>query len=193
MSELCRPLRVDIAADTGIVGPAESTRVLERRLSDMRGLYQDLEATEALIAKCDPLLYQVFAAAIPDEADHLLFGTTVLQPGRVGDEFFMTKGHYHAVERTAEVYHCLAGRGIILMETRGGATAEQFLGPGQAVYIPPGWAHRSVNVGDEPFVFFYAMPGGAGHDYATFEKLGFRRIVVARAGEVAILPNPRLG
>jgi glucose-6-phosphate isomerase len=32
-------------------------------------------------------------------------------------------------------------------------------------YIPPGWAHRSVNVGDEPYRFLAVYPGNAGHDY----------------------------
>ncbi len=30
---------------------------------------------------------------------------------------------------------------------------------------PPGWAHRSVNTGDEPYAFLAVYPGGAGHDY----------------------------
>jgi len=187
----CQPLRVAIDHATGRVEPAASTKTTERRLSDMRGMYQDAEATAALIEQGNPVLYHVHAPAIPDEAEHLLFGATVLEPGKVGDEYFMTKGHFHAVEHTAEVYHCLSGRGIILMETRDGQAAEAFLQPGQAVYIPPAWAHRSVNTGDRPFVFFYAMPGGAGHDYASFEAAGFLRIVVERDGQPAILPNPR--
>jgi glucose-6-phosphate isomerase len=32
-------------------------------------------------------------------------------------------------------------------------------------YIPPGWAHRSVNTGDEPYSFLAVYPGSAGHDY----------------------------
>ncbi len=189
----CQPLRVAVDHATGRVEPTASTQTIERRLSDMRGMYQDAEATAALIEQGDPVLYRVHAPAIPDEAEHLLCGTTVIEPGKVGDEYFMTKGHFHAVERTAEVYHCLAGRGVIVMETRAGETVEAWLEPGQAVYIPPGWAHRSANVGGEPFVFFYAMPGGAGHDYAAFAELGFRRIVVERDGRPAILPNPRVG
>ena len=187
----CQPLRVAIDHATGRIEPAPSTKTTERRLSDMRGMYQDAEVTAALIEQGDPVLYRVHAPAIPDEAEHLLFGTTVFEPGKVGDEYFMTKGHFHAVEHTAEVYHCLSGRGIILLETRDGRAAEAFLQPGQAVYIPPGWAHRSVNTGDRPFIFFYAMPGGAGHDYASFEAAGFLRIVVERDGQPAILPNPR--
>jgi len=191
MGKQTRPFTIRMNPATGIVTPPDRDRTIERRLSDLRGLFQDAAATAALIEQGDPVLYRVHAPAIPDETEHLLFGTTVIEPGRVGGEYFMTKGHFHAVEHTAEVYHCLSGRGIILMETRGGQTAEAFLERGQAVYIPPGWAHRSVNTGDRPFVFFYAMPGGAGHDYASFEAAGFLRIVVERDGQPAILPNPR--
>jgi glucose-6-phosphate isomerase len=191
MDELFHPLRVDIFPETGLVGPEQTTNVYSRHLSEMRGMYQDLRATEALIASGDPLLYQVYGADIPDETPHLLFGTSVVYPGKVGDEYFMTKGHYHAVERTAEVYYCLKGRGYILMECRDGEVGGQFLEPSQAAYIPPGWAHRSINVGTEEFVFFWAYPGGAGHDYEAFEGLGFRNIVVERDGGPAVLPNPR--
>jgi glucose-6-phosphate isomerase len=97
------------------------------------------------------------------------------------------------VENTAEVYYCLNGRGYILMERRDGAAAGQDIERGQAVYIPPRWAHRSVNVGDEEFVFFYAYPGGAGHDYEAFDSLGFRNLVVERDGAPVVVPNPRFG
>jgi len=193
MGELFQPLRVDIFSQTGLLGPEETTNVLSRHLSEMRGMFQNPQAAEAMIAAGDPLLYQVYTADIPDEGPHLLFGTTVIYPGKVGDEYFMTKGHYHAVEHTAEVYYCLKGRGYILMECREGTVAGQAIEQGQAVYIPPGWAHRSANVGSDEFVFFYAYPGGAGHDYDAFDGLGFRNIVVERDGEPAVVPNPRFG
>ena len=191
MDELFQPLRVDIFAETGFVGPEQSATMFGRHLSEMRGMYQDLRATEAMIADGDPLVYQVYGADVPDAEPHLLFGTTVVYPGKVGDEYFMTKGHYHAIEHTAEVYHCLKGKGHILMENRSGEAAGQLVEAGQAVYIPPGWAHRSANTGTDEFVFFYAMPGGAGHDYEAFEGKGFRNLLVERGGEPAVIPNPR--
>jgi len=193
MDDLFRPMRVDIFAETGMLGPQHASHCLARHLSDMRGTSQNSQATEAMIAAGNPLLYQVYAADIPDEDPHLLFGTTVIYPGKVGDEYFMTKGHYHQVENTAEVYYCLRGRGYILMECREGEAAGQGVVAGQVVYIPPRWAHRSVNVGTEEFVFFYAYPGGAGHDYEAFDGMGFRNIVVERGGKPAVLRNPRFG
>jgi glucose-6-phosphate isomerase, archaeal len=52
-------------------------------------------------------------------------------------------------------------------------------------YVPPRWAHRSVNTGDEAFMFFAVYPGQAGHDYATIERTGFRqRVLRGREGPV---------
>ena len=191
MDEIFGPLSVDIYAATGLVGPSESVNGFGRHLSEMRGTFQDIQAAEAMIAAGDPLLYQVYNADVPDREPHLLFVTTVIYPGKVGAEYFMTKGHYHQVENTAEVYYCLKGKGYILMERRDGVGVGRPLKAGQAVYIPPGWAHRSVNVGTGEFIFFYAYPGGAGHDYQAFDGLGFRNIVVERDGQPAVVRNPR--
>ena len=38
-------------------------------------------------------------------------------PGKVGDEYFMTKGHFHTILETCEVYYTLSGQGAMLMET----------------------------------------------------------------------------
>jgi len=191
MDEIFGPLSVDIYAATGLVGPSESVNGFGRHLSEMRGTFQDIQAAEAMIAAGDPLLYQVYNADIPDRQPHLLFGTTVIYPGKVGSEYFMTRGHYHQVENTAEVYYGLKGNGYILMERRDGVAIGRPLDAGQAVYIPPGWAHRTVNVGAGEFIFFSAYPGGAGHDYQAFDALGFRNIVAERDGQPAVVPNPR--
>ena len=193
MDDLFRPLTVDIYPETGLIGPEQATNRFARHLSELRGTFQDLQATEAMVAAGDPLLYQVYNADIPDQEPHLLFGTTVIYPGKVGSEYFMTKGHYHQVENTAEVYYCLKGRGYILMERRDGVAGGRPIGRGQAVYIPPGWAHRSVNVGADEFIFFFAYPGGAGHDYEAFDGLGFRNLVIERNGQPVVAPNPRFG
>ena len=39
------------------------------------------------------------------------------------------------------------------------------MSPGSIGYIPPGWAHRSVNVSDTAYRFLAVYPGSAGHDY----------------------------
>jgi glucose-6-phosphate isomerase len=93
---------------------------------------------------------------------------------------------------TGEVYYCLKGQGFMVMETPEGEWAVEELRPGGVLYVPPRWAHRSVNSGDsEDLVTFFVYPGNAGHDYGTIEAQGFRKLVVEREDGPAIVDNPR--
>lgn len=66
----------------------------------------------------DPLLYEFYGLDLPeDDSGVLQFGTTILYPGKVGEEYFMTKGHFHTILDTSEIYYGLSGRGMMLMET----------------------------------------------------------------------------
>ena len=104
----------------------------------------------------------------------------------------MTKGHFHTVIDTAEVYYCLRGHGYMMMETPEGETQWLEFLPGKAVYVPGRWAHRSINVHPtEPLVTFFAFPGNAGHDYGTIESKGFRKLMVERDGKPTVIDNPR--
>ena len=82
---------------------------IERRLSAMKAQYLDTQACEAMLAEEDPLLYQVYENIRPHNSGEVLHGLSVLHPGKVGNEYFMTKGHFHSVLETGEVYHCLKG------------------------------------------------------------------------------------
>ncbi|MGQ9501128.1 MAG: glucose-6-phosphate isomerase [Anaerolineae bacterium] len=170
---------------------AQFDRHIVRRLSSMLGQYHDQIAYTAMRAQEDVIIYEVYEIARPEVAGELMTGLSIVHPGRVGDEYFMTKGHFHAVLETAEIYHCLRGQGYMLMETPQGDWALEELVPGNVLYIPPYWSHRSINTGSEKLVTFFAYPGHAGHDYATIERFGFRKRVIARDGKPTIVDNPR--
>jgi glucose-6-phosphate isomerase len=180
-------LKFDMA--TGLSPDRESTR---RPLSKMKGMYHDTAAFERMVAEGDPLVYEFYELGIPSRPGEIAFGTSITYPGRVGDEYFMTKGHFHRVLETAEVYYCLNGRGMMLMENPEGDWEARELTPGTAVYVPERCAHRSINTSaDGPLVTFFAFRGDAGHDYGTIETQGFRKLVVERDGRPAIVDNPR--
>jgi len=104
----------------------------------------------------------------------------------------MTKGHFHAVLETAEIYYCLQGEGVMVMETPEGECSIQELRPGKVLYVPPRWAHRSVNTGrEEDLITFFVYPAHAGHDYSSIEGRGFRKLVVEHDGRLQIVDNPR--
>jgi glucose-6-phosphate isomerase, archaeal len=181
-----RPFRVMLDFGTGSLTPY--TGSFERRLSDMAGAYEDQDAVVALLsAGEDPVIYTGYDADVPHAADHLPFRTTIIRPGVIGSEFFMTKGHHHRRD-TAEVYVGMSGSGLMIMETRDGDVAVAELMPSATVYVPPGWAHRTVNIADTALVFLAAYPGDAGHDYESIEQRGFSRRVHRAVGGFELRP-----
>jgi glucose-6-phosphate isomerase, archaeal len=158
-----------------------------RRASDMRGYYADPAALEQLITSgSDPIHYETFESCVPEEAGHVKFCVSQLYPGRVGEECFMTKGHYHTRAETAEVYLCLRGRGLMMMKTAEGDCRWEDMIPGRLVYVPPYWAHRSINTGDEPLVSLCVYPGEAGHNYGDILTDGFPRRVFRQGDQVRV-------
>jgi len=168
--------------------------VIQRKLSDMAAMYADEgTARRILAAEGDRLIYEVQGVELPAEEGQIPHCTTRITPGRIGDEYHMTKGHYHARREQGEVYFGLSGRGCLVMQTESGETSVQEMVAGSAAYVPPYWAHRTVNVGDEDFVFFSVWEARAGHDYGTIERDGFRKLVVLRDGRTAVVDNPKYG
>lgn len=182
------PEGVTIDPLTGHISPCTGTYT--KRLSEFRGIYRDEAALDALLKQQeDPVTYTVTEYRAP--GSDLFFGTTTMMPGRVGDEYFMTRGHYHARRDCGEIYYTQSGEGILLLQSREGQTREVSMKPGVCAFIPPDWAHRSVNIGTERLVFVWCCSQEAGHDYAEIVSKGMRKHVVAKDGVAACIPNPR--
>ena len=185
MSPYDVPFGVAVDFETGVM--EDPDRVITRRASDMRGYYADSKALEDLIAAGDPIHYHVFEKAIPETEGHLLFCMSVLEPGCVGKEFFLTKGHYHTVADTAETYLCVRGNGFLLMKKADGQWAAEVMEKGRMVYAPPFWAHRSINTGTEALISFCVYPAHAGHNYGDIQAQGFpRRVVLSASGSAFV-------
>ena len=174
-----------------VTGHSASAKPTERYLSQMRGMYADAAAQEVMITAGDPKVYEFYELGAPAHPGDVAFGTSITYPGQVGSEYFMTKGHFHTLLDTAEVYYTLSGEGYMLIENPEGDWDAFRLSPGEAVYVPKRCAHRSINTGAVPLVTFYAFRGDAGHDYGTIEEKGYRKLVVDRDGKAEIIDNPK--
>ena len=171
--------------------PAHFDEHVQRRLSSLAGQFLDLAAYQEMLAMDDPVIYDVYQFRRPEKTGDLLFGITHLHRGKVGSEFFMTKGHFHVVLETAEIYYCLRGEGYMVMEDPAGNTSVELLTSGTVLYVPPCWGHRAVCTGrQEDLVFYFVYPAQAGHDYARIEKQGFGKLVVEGSQGVEIVDNP---
>jgi glucose-6-phosphate isomerase len=186
-----RGFTLDFALQGGLSQKAVSTK---RRLSQMRGIFADTAACEKALQSEDPLVYEFYELGAPERPGDLAFGSSITYPGRVGNEYYMTKGHFHTILETAEVYYTLSGEGFMLLENPEGDSSLQPLSPGNAVYVPPRYAHRTINTGTVPLVSFFAFRGDAGHNYGAIETRGYRKLVIEGPdGKPHAVDNPKWG
>jgi glucose-6-phosphate isomerase len=181
------PQLAQINLATGVISVAE--QVIIRKLSDMPAYYQDQSAVRELL-KTDPIIYSVYMPKQPSEVTGMYTATSVIEPGQIGNEFYMTKGHFHLDESAPEVYLTLSGEGLLVMQTHSGQSQVQDMKPGTVSYIPGDWAHRTVNAGKTPLVFFAIWPVDAGHDYDSIDDMGFNRLVLVGDDGPHIVVNP---
>lgn len=187
-SDLMKSFAKQINLKTGEI--ESPSNLWTRHLKDMSEMYQNQKAVSEILQSNDPLLYEVYEIAVPEETGHLIQCTSIVYPGKVGNEYYMTKGHFHQKRGTAEIYLCLAGHGYLLTQTEKGRGDALEVKPGTSTYVSPYWAHRMVNVGNEPFVFFGVYPADAGHDYGSIEEVGFPQLVMEENGKPIIKENP---
>lgn len=185
------PTAHQITPKTGAMTAATGT--YEKRLKDLGGLYLDGAAFDAAVAgRGDEIVYSVQEVRPVQAVGDLIFGTTWMGPGRIGDEYFMTRGHLHATANRPEVYYGESGSGLMLMESPEGETRILELAPRIAVYVPPLWVHRSVNVGPTPLVMSFFYPSDSGQDYEVIRRSGgMASLIVADGAGWKAVPNPR--
>lgn len=131
---------------------------------------------------------------------NLLYGAVTYAKGLLGKEPVRSQGHIHAVspsvgDSTCEVYEIWSGRACIYMQE----TAEDYPGrcfavlavPGEAVIVPPGWAHCTIVADPTQNMTFGAW---CVRDYG-FDYMGVRAhkgiawFPVVEEGELKFLPN----
>lgn len=191
MPDLDQPVKLTVSATGALAG---GTGTYTKHLGDMAGVYRDQSAYEAAVSEngTDALVYQVESQDYGTHPGALTIGTSKLLPGTYGDEFAVTRGHLHAISDRAELYYCLSGRGVMLLDSIDGRSEAIEITPGEAVNVPGEWVHRSVNVGDEPFVTLFTYATDAGQDYQLIAEAGGMKhlVVTDRDGGWRLRGNP---
>lgn len=155
--------------ETGEIEGAGITSVL-RTLADLAPIFADQEALAAL--PFDTPVYRTYGPPEPpdDAPAELLAATTVLYPGLVGREAFMTRGHFHVRPDRGETCLTLRGTGMLLLRDHAGRKERLPMTPGSLHMIDGTFAHRVANVGVEPLIFYVTWLSDCGHDYASVSQ-----------------------
>lgn len=183
------PMSVQFDFETGALSPCQKKTV--RRVSDLSMMFYDSPAVERAILEGDPAVYEILDEEFISSQTDMVLGVTRIFPGKVGNEYHFTKGHFHAQDNQAEMYFCTRGKGYLLLERESGEFQVQPWFPGAITHIPPGWGHRVVNTGRDTLIFVSCFHLSAGHKYEPVVERGFASVVVEQDGQPAILPNPR--
>ena len=183
-----RPASGQILLDwpNGIMHGAE-VRKSCTRLGLLKGIFRDQSAWESM--NHDTVIYSVqwFEPVIPETAGALYWGSTTIEPGSVGGEYFMTRGHFHTKRDRGEYYTTAQGTGVLVLMGEGRVARVEAMSPGSLHYIPGHTAHRTLNTGDVPLVFWACWPSDAGHDYETIARHGFSVRVMKHNGTPTIV------
>ncbi|MEO6187976.1 MAG: glucose-6-phosphate isomerase family protein, partial [Ginsengibacter sp.] len=108
---------IESALSTFINGQLSGSTVVHtvKKLIELDGVFEDQTAFNRMDGNQHAYEVDAFFPVESGTEGGLFFGLTHLYPGRVGDEYFMTKGHFHAIENRAEYYWGIEGEGILLL------------------------------------------------------------------------------
>ncbi|MBM3500737.1 MAG: hypothetical protein FJX74_18925 [Armatimonadetes bacterium] len=172
----------DPALPLRLAGGLQPGRRIARSLAELRPALADPQADGP-----DPAYWMYngvthFSAADDRGVYHWRYDLTVLPPGRVGEEYLRTVGHYHPLlsGRSAawpEVYEVLHGAALFLLQRvddplspPGEGQVEEFIvlraKAGQKALLPPNYGHWTVNTGAAPLVVCNWIAADFESDYA---------------------------
>ena len=183
------PISVQFDFVTGTFDPVQIRD--DRKLSNLQMMFHDKAAIRRLLNEGDPLVYEIWYHPFETSKSDMALGVTRLLPGKIGDEYHMTEGHIHERDDQPEIYFCVQGQGYLLLQTIDGEFRAEPWRAGTISHIPPMWAHRVVNTGDDMLVFVASYHLSAGHDYAPIIDKGFRKLLVKRDGRPTFVESSR--
>jgi len=157
-----------------------------RKIKDLSLIFQDEKAFAEMNPEQMVYTVQAWLPVADGTPGGLFFGTTNIFPGKVNNEFFMTKGHYHLQADRAEFYWGVQGKGMLILMDRNRNTWAEDVYPGSLHYIDGNIAHRLANTGCENLIVGACWPSDAGHDYQEILRNGFSARLLEIGGKPAL-------
>jgi glucose-6-phosphate isomerase len=160
-----------------------------KKIKDLHNIFEDTNAFSKIDK--DTVVYEVQAILPVKEGMEggLFYGKTIINSGKIGDEYFMTKGHFHQKEDRAEFYWGIEGEGMLLLMDKERNTWAEKMYPGSLHYIDGYIAHRTVNTGNTKLSFGACWPSDAGHNYQEIMDNGFSARLKEVNGEPQLISS----
>lgn len=187
---------VDLKSISGLPVKLDSQKsqlVFDNSIPAVKADIRTLEQMREVLFKPDSkdpkeLYYMYRGVFMPSDEQkaqkyNLRFDITILRPGKVGDEYIKTAGHYHPLKKGQkvtypEVYEVLNGEAHYLFQkySQDFDVIEDVIlvkaKPGQKVTVPPNYGHITINPGPEPLVMSNWVAGDFSSTYEGIKKMG---------------------
>jgi glucose-6-phosphate isomerase len=162
-----------------------------KTLGQLKNIFMNEHAREAMDP--DTVVYRVQAwCPVPEGTEGAQFwGTTVIEPGLVDTEYFMTHGHFHEKRNRTEYYTTIEGEGALILMDESRKTWMELMSPGTLHFIPPNVAHRVANTGTVSLRLVACWPSDAGHDYDVIRQFGFSARLLRINGKASLVRRER--
>lgn len=180
--------RIDL--NTGTI-TGDGVSISTRTIGDLAGVFRDEAARAAMDQAVVVYRVESYEPAPEGSEGAVCCATTFLMPGLVGDECFLTRGHFHINQDRPELEMTVSGSGLLVMMDESGHTWTENMVSGSLHHTPPRTAHRVANTGQQPLVFVSYWPSETGHDYATIRDRGFGGRVRMVDGRPVLVPETR--
>ena len=154
-----------------------------KTLHDLKRVFRDSSALSNMAPSREVYRVRWWSPTSSGTEGGLFWGVTVLQPGKVGDEYFMTHGHFHANRLRAEFYGTVSGSGMLIEMNAERKTWGEIMTPGSLHYVRGENAHRIANTGSVPLVVWACWPSDAGYNYDAIADQGFSARLAERDGK----------
>lgn len=161
----------------------------QRVLKDIAGIFLNQAALKMIPSETLVYTVQAWLPVAEGVPGGLSFGTSTIMPGKVGNEFFMTKGHFHLLSDRAEFYWGVQGMGILILMDRDRNTWAEEVYAGSLHYVGGDIAHRLANTGHENLIVGACWPSDAGHDYEEIVKKGFSARLLEISGKPTLVES----
>lgn len=161
----------------------------QRTVGDLKNVFANEEKRSEI--NQETVVYKVQAHFPVKEGTPggLYYGTSIIEPGKVGDEYFMTRGHIHSLPDRTEYYWGVKGEGVLLlMDEKRNMHAERIFA-GSLHFIGANIAHRIANTGSMPLYVGACWPSDAGHNYEEIDQNGFSARLIEVEGQPVLIQD----
>jgi len=171
---------------TGLLIGNGQLRESVKTLGQLENIFLDEAARRAMDPTTVVYRVQAWCPVAEGTEGGQFWGSTIVEPGQVGSEYFMTHGHFHHKRDRTEFYGTIEGEGALILMNETRETWMEVMSPGTLHFIPPFMAHRVANTGTGPLRFVACWPSDAGHDYEAIRErgLGARMLNVQQKAEL---------